>query len=145
MVGLGGGAPGPSIGLNASLQQGRFNQSGDINFDNSLSTSTGGYSLPMGFQTSDTPDSTVGMLDPVSTHIPLKVKEKNWRGEYTHFGVLLKSAKELASDSILDGNLVLKGGTITVVNKKSDYINKIYNSFYHLYGYIAREIAIKGK
>ena len=43
MVGLGGGAPGgPSFGLNAPLQQGRFNQSGDIDFDNSLSTSTGG-------------------------------------------------------------------------------------------------------
>ena len=82
MVGLGGGAPGLSFGLNASLQQGRFNQSGDINFDNSLSTSTGGYSLPMGFQISDTPDSAVGMHDPVSAHIPLKVKEKIWWGEY---------------------------------------------------------------
>ena len=66
MVGLGGGAPGPSFGLNAPLQQGRFNQYGDINFDNSLSTSTEGYSLPMGFQTSDTPDSAVGMHDPGS-------------------------------------------------------------------------------
>jgi hypothetical protein len=70
----------------------------------------------MGFQTSDTPDSTVGMLDPVSAHIPLKVKEKNWRGEYTHFGVLLKSAKELASYSILDGNLVLSRQTIIKIN-----------------------------
>jgi hypothetical protein len=42
MVGLGGGAPSPSFGLNAPLQQGRFNQSGDIDFYNSLSTSTGG-------------------------------------------------------------------------------------------------------
>ena len=49
MIGLGGGAPGPSFGLNAPLHQGRLNQSGDINFDNSLSTSTWGYSLPMGF------------------------------------------------------------------------------------------------
>ena len=80
MVGLGGGAPGPSFGLNAPLQQGRFNQSGDIDFDNSLSTSTGCYSLPMGFQTSDTSDSAVGIHDPVSAHIPLKVKENIWRG-----------------------------------------------------------------
>jgi hypothetical protein len=49
MIGLGGGTPGPSFGLNAPLHQGRLNQSGDINFDNSLSTSTGGYSLPMVF------------------------------------------------------------------------------------------------
>ena len=111
MVGLGGaGAHNPSFGLNAPLQQGRLNQSGEINFDNSLSTSTGGYSLPMGFQTSDTLDSAVGMHDPVSAHIHLKVKEKMWRGEYIHFGVLFKSAKELASDSMLDGDLVLKGG-----------------------------------
>jgi hypothetical protein len=58
------------------------------------------------FQTSDTPDSAVGMHDPVSAHIPLKVEEKIWRGEYIHFRVLLKSAKELASDSMLDGDLV---------------------------------------
>ena len=81
MVGLDGRAPGPSFGLNAPLQQGRFNQYGDINFYNSFSSSTEGYSLPMGFQTSDTPDSTVGMHDPVSAHIHLKIKEKTWRGE----------------------------------------------------------------
>jgi hypothetical protein len=67
------------------------------------------------------------MHDPVSAHIPLKVKENIWRGEYIHFGVLLKSAKELASDSMLDGDLVLKRGTITVFNKKSDSINNIHN------------------
>ena len=48
-------------------------------------------------------------------------------GEYIHFGVLLKSAKGLASDSMLDGDLVLKGGTITVFNKHSDSINNIHN------------------
>ena len=41
IVGLGGAAPGPAFCLNAPLQQGRFNQSGDIYFDDSLSTSTG--------------------------------------------------------------------------------------------------------
>ena len=48
-------------------------------------------------------------------------------GVYIHFGVPLKSAKELASDSMLDGDFVLKGGTITVVNKKSDSIINIHN------------------
>ena len=79
----------------------------------------------MGFQTSDTPDSAVGMHDPVSAHIPLKVKEKIWRGEYIHFGVLLKSAKELASDSMLDGDLVLKGGPLLLLTK-SQIILTIY-------------------
>ena len=86
-----------------------------------MSTSTEGYSLPMEFQTSDTPDSAVGMHDPVSAHIPIKVKEKIWRGEYIHFGVLLKSAKELAPDSMLDGDLVLK-----VLLTKSQILLTIY-------------------
>ena len=49
MVGLGGWAPGPSIRLNAPLQQGMFNQSGDINFDNRLSSSTGVIPFQWGF------------------------------------------------------------------------------------------------
>jgi hypothetical protein len=49
-------------------------------------------------------------------HIPLKIKENIWRGEFVQFGVLLKSAKELATDSLFDGDLVLKGGSLTVVN-----------------------------
>jgi hypothetical protein len=56
------------------------------------------------------------MHDPVSAHIPLKIKEKIWRGEFVQFGVLLKSAKELATDSLFDADLVLKGGCLTVVN-----------------------------
>jgi hypothetical protein len=61
------------------------------------------------------------MHDPVSAHIPIKVKEKIWRGEYIHFGVLLKSAKELAPDSMLDGDLVLK-----VLLTKSQILLTIY-------------------
>jgi hypothetical protein len=57
----------------------------------------------------------------------LKIKENIWRGEYIHFGLLLKSAKELATESYLDGDFVLKGGTLIVVNKKPGSINSIHS------------------
>ena len=65
------------------------------------------------------------MHDPVSAYIPLTIKEKIWRGEFVHFDLLFKSAKELATDSLFDGDLVLKGGSFTVVNKKSDTVLNI--------------------
>ena len=39
--------------------------------------------------------------------------------------MLLKSAKDLATDSFLDGDFVVKGGTLAVVNKKFDPITNI--------------------
>jgi hypothetical protein len=99
----------------------------------------------MGFHTTDTPDSTVGMHDPVSAHIPLKVEEKIWRGEYIHFGVLFKSAKELASDSMLDRDLVLKRGTITVVNKKSISGRGVSKAKTNLFSFQSRTMHIRKK
>ena len=58
-------------------------------------------------------------------HIPQKIKESIWRGEYISLGILLKSAKELAMDSFLDGDFVVKGGALTVVNKKHDPLTNI--------------------
>ncbi|VDI12154.1 Hypothetical predicted protein [Mytilus galloprovincialis] len=40
-------------------------------------------------------------------------------------GLLLKSAADLGSDSTLDADFVLKGGVLTVVNKKPDSLNNI--------------------
>jgi hypothetical protein len=61
------------------------------------------------------------------TH-PFKNKIKNLAGrEYIHFGLLLKSAKELATESYLDGDFVLKGGILTVVNEKPGSINSIHS------------------
>jgi hypothetical protein len=65
-----------------------------------------------------TPEAISSIHDSISAHIPLKIKEKIWRGEYIHFGLLLKSAKELATESYLDGDFVLKGGILTIVNEK---------------------------
>lgn len=121
-----------SHGNNATNQQGMFLQS--QSFDNyndqsmsSLPSSSDSSSQVSGVnQVLDVPDSGPGMHDPVSGHIPQKIKEKVWRGEYIHFGLLLKTAKELAADPMLDGDLVLKGGTLTVINKKSDSIHNIH-------------------
>ena len=84
------------------------------------------------------------MHDPVSAYIPLTIKEKIWRGEFVHFDLLFKSAKELATDSLFDGDLVLKGGSLTVVNKKPDTVLNIVldDGFCYLYGYFTRKMAI---
>ncbi|CAC5408242.1 unnamed protein product [Mytilus coruscus] len=74
---------------------------------------------------SHVPKSTLVIFDPIRAHIPLKIKEKIWRCEFIHLGVLLKSATDLGSDSTLDGDFVLKGGALTVVNKKPDSLSNI--------------------
>ncbi|VDI75517.1 Hypothetical predicted protein [Mytilus galloprovincialis] len=71
------------------------------------------------------PESIPSIFDPIGAHIPIKIKEKIWRGEFLHLCLLLKSAAVLGSDSTLDGDFVLKGGALTVVNKKPDYLNNI--------------------
>ena len=78
-------------------------------------------------QVCQTPEVISSIHDSISAHIPLKIKEKIWRGEYIHFGLLLKSAKELATDSYLDGDFVLKGGALTIVNKKPNSVNNIHS------------------
>ena len=70
------------------------------------------------------PESIPSIFDPIGAHIPLKIKEKIWRGEFIHLGLLLKSAAVLGSDSTLDGDFVLKGGALTVV-KKPESLNNI--------------------
>jgi hypothetical protein len=61
-------------------------------------------------QVSQTPVCIPSMLDPVSGHIPVKIKETIWAGEYVDLNILLKSAKDLVSDSHLNGDLTVKGG-----------------------------------
>lgn len=52
------------------------------------------------------PESIPSIFDPIGAHIPLKIKETIWRGEFIHLGLLLKSAAVFGSDSTLDGNFV---------------------------------------
>jgi hypothetical protein len=46
---------------------------------------------------SQMPTFTPSFTDPISTHIPLKIKEKIWAGDYIDLYVLLKSVPELAN------------------------------------------------
>ena len=69
-------------------------------------------------QVSQTPVCTPSKLDHVSGHIPVKIKEKLWAGEYLDMNILLKSAKDLVSDSHLNGDLTVKGGRIIQIDAK---------------------------
>jgi hypothetical protein len=44
----------------------------------------------------------------LSDHIPIKMKEKAWRVEFTDLKLLLKSARELANDNNVQRDITLK-------------------------------------
>jgi hypothetical protein len=46
-------------------------------------------------QVCESPASQPSMFDSVSAHIPLKIKEKVWAGEYIDMSLMLKSGKDL--------------------------------------------------
>ena len=58
-----------------------------------------------GVQVCESPASRPSMFDSVSAHIPLKIKEKVWAGEYIDMSLMLKSGKDLVYDSQLNGEL----------------------------------------
>ena len=102
---------GPALSPNATLQNtGTFYQ--DVVM---LGTGVSRGSMGLGIvQDSQTPVCTLSMLDPVGGHIPVKIKEKIWAGKYVDMNILLKSAKDLVSDSHLNGDLTVKGGQLTL-------------------------------
>ena len=66
-----------------------------------------------GVQVCESPASQPSMFDSVSAHIPLKIKGKVWAGEYIDMSLMLKSGKDLVYDSQLNGELAVKGGSIS--------------------------------
>jgi hypothetical protein len=61
------------------------------------------------------------------------MKEKAWRGEFTDLNLLivlivkdLKSARELANDNNVQGDITLRGNSLTVVNKSTQPIKNIH-------------------
>jgi hypothetical protein len=46
-------------------------------------------------------DVMPSIFDPISSHIPLKLKEKAWKGDFIDFHLLLKSARELVNEQNL--------------------------------------------
>ena len=77
-------------------------------------------------QVCESPASQPSMFDSVSAHIPLKIKEKVWAGEYIDTSLMLKSGKDLVYDSLLNGELAVKGGQLTVLQQKHNQIKNIH-------------------
>ena len=58
------------------------------------------------------PEKISSAFEPISAHIPVKIKERNWNGEFIELGVLLISKWDLVNESNLDGELSVKGGVL---------------------------------
>ena len=77
-------------------------------------------------QVGQSPSNISSFFYPISSHIPVKIKDKIWKGEFIDLNLFLKSAKDLVNDPSLEGELAIKGGIFTVVNKKKHSINNIH-------------------
>ena len=77
-------------------------------------------------QVEQSPLQAASMYDSVGSNIPQKIKEKIWAGDYIELSLLLMSVKELVSDPQYSGELTIKGGQVTVVQKKQSPINNIH-------------------
>ena len=105
----------PALSTDATRQNtGTFYQDVDM-----LGAGVSQGSMGLGIvQASQMPVCTLSKLDHVSGNIPVKIKEKLWAGEYVDMNILLKSAKDLVSDSHLNGDLTVKGGRIIQIDAK---------------------------
>lgn len=72
------------------------------------------------------PDKTESIFDSVSTHTPMKIKERVWAGEFIEFALLLKSAREIDNE-ITGGELTVREGQLSVTHKKLPAIKNIDN------------------
>ena len=59
------------------------------------------------------------IFDPISSNIPLKLKEKIWNGEFVELNLMLKSNQTLLNELSTVGNLAVKEGILSVVHKKA--------------------------
>jgi len=76
-------------------------------------------------QVGQSPSDISSVFDPISSHIPVKIKEKIWKGESIDLNLFLKSTKDLVNEPSLEGELAIKGEIFTVVDKKK-YILTTY-------------------
>jgi len=58
------------------------------------------------------------VFDPISSHIPVKIKEKIWKGEFIDLNLFLKSAKDLVDEPSLESELAIKGGFSLLLIKR---------------------------
>ena len=136
---------GPALSPNATRQNtGTFYQNVDML---GAGVSQGSMGLAI-VQVSQTPVCIPSILDLVSGHIPVKIKETIWAGEYVDLNILLKSAKDLVSDSHLNGDLTVKGGQLTLLQHKQNPITNIHiwtSAFMIFMGVMLEKWPIKGQ
>ncbi|XP_071123848.1 uncharacterized protein [Mytilus edulis] len=98
-------------------------------------------SLDTRLQVDQSPSYISSVFDPISSHIPVKIKEKIWNGEFIDLNVLLKSTRDLLNEQNLEGELVVKGGVLSLVNQKKSPIKSIYiwTSAFMIYGSVMLE------
>lgn len=72
------------------------------------------------------PELMTSIFDPVSSNVSMKMKEKIWNGEFIDLGSLLKSNQSMANDLDIEGELTIKGGSISIMPKKASSINNIH-------------------
>ncbi|XP_076079815.1 uncharacterized protein LOC143049927 [Mytilus galloprovincialis] len=98
-------------------------------------------SLDTRLQVDQSPSYISSVFDPISSHIPVKIKEKIWNGEFIDLNVLLKSTRDLVNEQNLEGELVVKGGVLSLVNQKKSPIKSIYvwTSAFMIYGSVVLE------
>ncbi|CAC5394504.1 unnamed protein product [Mytilus coruscus] len=65
-------------------------------------------SLDTRLQVDQSPSYISSVFDPISSHIPVKIKEKIWNGEFIDLNILLKSTRDLVNEQNLEGELVQK-------------------------------------
>ena len=81
------------------------------------------------------------VFDPIWSHIPVKIKEKIWNGEFIGPNILLNSTRDLVNEQNLEGELVVKGGVLSIANQKKSPIKSIHvwTSAFMIYGSVMLE------
>lgn len=88
------------------------------------------HDLPIEWVTGEefgsSPVPVASVFDGIGDHVPLKLKEKIWAGEFFSLGLMLKSARDLAKEmDQAGGEIVMKGGKLVV--QKHLEAKPIYN------------------
>ena len=77
-------------------------------------------------QVNQSPNLIPSVFDPISSHIPVKIKERVWAGEFIDLNLLLKSAGDLADDSHLERDLTVRGGVFSVIKPQKSQFKSIH-------------------
>ena len=80
------------------------------------------FCLPsLDFQVEE-PTRTTSTFDPISGHVPQKLREKIWEGQFIDLSLLLKTARDLETD-MTQGKLKIQDGKIIISkNERSSYL-----------------------